>query len=135
MAHVQMIQSRSTEEEFTLLKQKTSNEIMIGPTPANGNNQNLDPMEHHTHVCKRLGPKTGIIFNSMMQLFTFHVKGKHSFNHVAPRKRGQSSVAPIMGEVALLAGAAGGLRIVAASFVAIQHMYLHIDRFLHIIWF
>ena len=77
---------------------------------------------------KVLGPKTGIIFNSMMQLFTLTQK-KGSFNHIEAKKRGQSPFAPIIviddeEEVVLVAGASGGLpTITSTSFVSTSVEY------------
>ncbi|KAI0217118.1 Glutathione hydrolase 1 proenzyme [Lamellibrachia satsuma] len=82
---------------------------------------------------KIVGNRTGIVFNNMMDLFTLPAKGNISANHIAPGKRGRSSVSPIMvrggdGQVALLAGAAGSRRIVTAtSFVAVQNLWLGVD--------
>ncbi|KAK2141432.1 hypothetical protein NP493_5259g00001, partial [Ridgeia piscesae] len=70
--------------------------------------------------CKIIGNRTGIVFNNMMDLFTLPAKGNISANHIAPGKRGRSSVSPIMvrdrdGQVALLAGGAGSKRIITAT--------------------
>ncbi|KAK2192240.1 hypothetical protein NP493_36g05026 [Ridgeia piscesae] len=83
--------------------------------------------------CKIIGNRTGIVFNNMMDLFTLPAKGNISANHIAPGKRGRSSVSPIMvrdrdGRVALLAGGAGSKRIITAtSFVAVQNLWMGVD--------
>lgn len=64
----------------------------------------------------------------MMDLFTLPAKGNISANHIAPGKRGRSSVSPIMvrggdGQVALLAGAAGSRRIVTATSFVSNSLY------------
>ena len=66
----------------------------------------------------------------MMDLFTLLGNGNISANHIAPGKRGRSSVSPIMvrdreGQVALLAGGAGSRRIITATSFVSTWLYLN----------
>jgi len=66
------------------------------------------------------GNRTGVIFNNDLSLFDLPSQTKYSVNYMYPRKRGQSSMTPVVilndkNEVVLLIGSSGGKRAITST--------------------